>query len=107
MTILQKLFACSKPPEALPEHATLIDVRSPAEFALGHVEAALSIPLVLLSHEIGKAVPDKDAPIIVYCLSGGRSASARTQLLGMGYRNVFNGGGVANLAERMQRKIVR
>lgn len=107
MAIFRNLFAFGGAPEALPAQAMLIDVRSPAEFASGHVDEAISIPLELLSREISKAAPDKDAPIIVYCLSGGRSASARSQLIEMGYRQVFNGGGVTNLAERMQRNIVR
>lgn len=91
---------------ALPPDAVLVDVRSPAEFASGHVQGALHMPLVRLSHDIGQVAPDKGTPVIVYCQSGARSASARRQMMDMGYQNVINGGGVRALAERLQRPIV-
>lgn len=105
MGIFGNLFSFSSEP--LPEQATLIDVRSPGEFASGHLDDAIHLPLDQLGHHIGNAAPDKAVPIVVYCQSGARSASARQQLIGMGYQQVVNGGGIHSLAGRMNRKIVR
>lgn len=107
MGIFTKLLAAvsGEPPEALPENAILIDVRSPQEFASGHIRGAISLPLNFVVQNVDKLVPNKKTPVIVYCMSGARSASARKQLLGMGYLQVFNGGGVRALSSRMNREI--
>lgn len=107
MGIFTKLMTSvsGPPPEALPEHALLIDVRSPDEFASGHIEDAVSLPLDRVASGIGAIVADRNAPVIVYCRSGARSASARQQLLAMGYAHVVNGGGLQALSSRMNRKI--
>lgn len=94
-------------PEALPENAVLIDVRSPAEYATGHIRGAVLLPLNTVALSIDRVVPEKAAPIVVYCQSGARSSSARQQLLDMGYSNVINGGGLNALAGRLNRDIVR
>jgi rhodanese-related sulfurtransferase len=55
--------------------ALLVDVRSPGEFAGGHIPGALNVPLP----ELGARAPEltkKGKPIVVYCASGMRSASA-------------------------------
>lgn len=93
--------------EELPQQATLIDVRTPEEFATGHIKGAIHLPLVRFVHDIGRVITDKEAPVIVYCQSGGRSAMARQQMIDMGYRHVINGGGVRDLASRMNRDIER
>ena len=71
------------------EGATLIDVRSPAEFSSGHIDGALNIPLGAIPHEVGK-LGAKDKPVIVYCASGTRSAMARSRLKSIGFTQVFN-----------------
>ena len=93
--------------DTLPENAILIDVRSPDEFNSGHIEGAVSCPLDLLTSAIGKFVPEMHVPVIVYCRSGARSASAKIRMLKMGYTNVINGGGVHALSQRMNKKICR
>jgi phage shock protein E len=106
MRILGKLFASvSGATEPLPEQAVLIDVRSPDEFAAGHIKDAIPLPLSCLARDIDSVIVDRTTPIIVYCQSGGRSASARTLLLDMGYQHVVNGGGICALASRMKREI--
>ena len=91
----------------LPSGAVLIDVRSGAEYSCGYIEAALSMPLDRLSQSVQAKVPDKNTPIIVYCLSGARSASARNGLLKMGYVNVSNGGGISGLSLKLNKRICR
>lgn len=108
MSIFKQLFcgAAGTSPGAIPANALLIDVRSAEEYAGGHLEGALSLPLVCLTQQVRALAPDPDRPVVVYCLSGARSATARAQLLAMGYREVINGGGVSALAARMGRAIV-
>jgi phage shock protein E len=65
------------------EHATLLDVRTPGEFAEGHVDGAINVPLQALP--AGAASVDRDRPVVVYCQSGGRSAQARSILSAEGY----------------------
>ena len=55
--------------------AVLLDVRTKVEYADGHIEGSVNIPLDELE-TIGRVVPDKGTPIFVHCLSGARSASA-------------------------------
>lgn len=70
--------------------AVVLDVRTTAEFAGGHVPGSLNIPLDRLANELGKLPPGK--PVIACCLSGGRSARAVTLLKQAGVE-AYNGGG--------------
>ena len=56
------------------EGALLLDVRSPQEFAQGHLEDAINIPVQSLAQRITELPQDKQ--LIVYCRSGRRSAKA-------------------------------
>jgi rhodanese-related sulfurtransferase len=70
----------------------LVDVRTPEEFATGHLPTAVNIPHT----EIGARPPttDKGALIVVYCRSGNRSTTAAGVLEGLGYTNVVNFGAI-------------
>jgi phage shock protein E len=70
----------------------IIDVRSPGEFATGHVRGSVNIPLDRFADDIAKAVPDKSASVILCCASGGRSGMACNYMQQMGYQQVSNGG---------------
>ena len=78
------------PSEALPENALIIDVRSAGEFAMGHVEGALNIPVESISPHNLASLQDKTQTLVVYCASGMRSGYARTMLMQMGYTNVIS-----------------
>lgn len=86
---------------ALAAETLWLDVRSPEEFAQGHLPGARNVPYM----EVGVAVPrmatDKDTDIRVYCGVGVRAEIARLQLQAAGYRNVVNEGGYADLAQRL------
>lgn len=73
-----------------------IDVRTPEEYAAGHVEDALLIPHDQVAAMIGEKVPDKNADIHLYCRSGRRADVARDILLQMGYSSVTNHGSLEN-----------
>lgn len=58
--------------------AVLLDVRSTAEFASGHLPNAVNIPVQELGRRLGEL--DPATPVVVYCASGIRSASAASRL---------------------------
>lgn len=70
--------------------AVLIDVRSPAEFADGHLEGAVSLDLQRLEEEIQDRVSDLSTPLICYCNGGHRGALDADALQNLGYRNVHS-----------------
>ena len=81
--------------------AVWIDVRTPEEYATGHLEDAHNIPHDQIGKRIAELVPDKTTAIHLYCRSGRRSGLARDTLLKLGYTKVFNEGGYEKLiAER-------
>lgn len=69
--------------EKIAEGATLIDVRSPGEFASGHIDGARNIPVGALGGRMGEI--DQDEEVVVYCASGMRSASAAKSLRSAGF----------------------
>lgn len=75
----------------------VLDVRMQQEYDAGHIANAVLLPLPLIEAgdaTVAKALPDKDAEILVYCRSGRRSAIAANALINMGYTNVFDFGGI-------------
>lgn len=72
------------------EQAILVDVRTPREFVGGHISGAVSLPLDTIAAKASKVLPDKEAGVVLYCLSGARSGSAARALARMGYQNVRN-----------------
>jgi rhodanese-related sulfurtransferase len=79
----------------------LIDVRTPEEYLQGHIPGSRNIPLGRI-HELETIVPNRDAKLFVYCLSGARSTNACSQLVRMGYTNVVNIGGIAHWNGRIE-----
>ncbi len=78
---------------AVAAGALLVDVRSPEEFAGGHIDGARNIPIDSLTGRMAE-IP-KDKPVVVYCAVGGRSAQAAVALSGAGY-TVKNLGAMSN-----------
>lgn len=81
--------------------ALVIDVRTPGEFAGGHINGAVNIPYNVIDRQIGSLAKKKEQPIIVYCHSGARSGHAMKTLVKMGYTQVVNGGSL----RRMQKSL--
>jgi phage shock protein E len=86
--------------------AVILDVRSPAEFASGHVQGAINVPLDVFNQKHAKAAPNKACQVIVYCRSGARSAQAMRLLQALHYENVVNGGSAAAVARKVKRDLV-
>jgi len=76
--------------EWLKRGATVIDVRSEAEFQERHLPGTTNVPLNRLGDEIARVAPKKEQPLLLHCLSGSRSAAGEALLKKMGYQNVFN-----------------
>jgi rhodanese-related sulfurtransferase len=93
MSLLSFLGLTKKEPIDMT-NAFILDVRSPGEYASGHVAGSVNIPLQSLSGQLAK-VP-KDKKIVTCCASGMRSASAASILRSAGY-DAVNGGSWANL----------
>jgi len=71
-----------------PVPFVFIDVRTPEEYAEGHVQGAKLIPLQELEGRVAE-VP-KDKRVYVYCRSGRRSVAAANLLVKAGYSNIEN-----------------
>lgn len=84
------------------EKVFLVDVRTPSEYAEKHIPKSLLLPLDRLEREVAEKIPDKAAPIFVYCLTGRRSASGANLLVKLGYSNVYNMGAMMNWPDKME-----
>src|SRR5512143_3745656 len=69
---------------------TVLDVREKEEYREGHLPGAVSVPRGFLDMRIEETVPDKDAPIILYCAGGTRSLLAGRTMRELGYTNVVS-----------------
>lgn len=84
------------------EKVFLVDVRTPNEYAEKHLPKSLSLPLDRLEQEAAQKIPDKTAPVFLYCLTGRRSANGARILTKLGYSNVYNMGAMMNWPEEME-----
>jgi len=75
-----------------PTTHLLIDVRTPEEFASGHIAGAVNIPVDALSGRLSEVPTDQ--PVVIYCRSGNRSATAAQILHRAGYPTVYDLGGI-------------
>ena len=82
---------------------TLLDVRSTMEFEGEHIEGAINIPLDVVESRI-KEIAQMPKPIVVYCLSGGRSGVATSILQQNGINESYNGGGIFTLNNILNNK---
>jgi rhodanese-related sulfurtransferase len=72
------------------ENIQVLDVRTPGEFFSGHIKNALQADWNdKAEFERRLAFIDKDKPVYVYCLAGGRSAAAADKMRKAGYKNVY------------------
>ncbi len=67
------------------ETCVLIDVREDREWNAGHAAGALHLGKGIIERDVEQAVPDKNAPLVLYCGGGYRSALAADALRFMGY----------------------
>lgn len=80
---------------SLVEHgARLVDVRTAEEYASGHLEGAINVPVQELAARIGELGPT-DGSIVVYCRSGARSARAAESLRRAGFTSIHDLGAMS------------
>jgi rhodanese-related sulfurtransferase len=72
--------------------ATIVDVRSREEFQSGHVAGSINIPLQEVPTKV-EEFKNMTKPLVLCCLSGGRSGQATGYLQQQGVEEVYNGGG--------------
>lgn len=81
--------------QLVKDGAIILDVRTPGEYAGGHIKGSKNIPLQSIQQNLSN-IP-KDKVIITCCASGMRSGSAKSILLSNGFKEVHNGGGWMSL----------
>ena len=72
------------------EKLTLVDVREDNEWARGHLPGAVHLGKGIIERDVEETFPDKDAPLVLYCGGGFRSALVADNLQKMGYTNVIS-----------------
>lgn len=86
--------------QLLKQGAIIIDVRSRDEYATGHIDGSINIPVNKLDANLDK-LNNKQNPIITCCASGNRSVTAKNILELKGYTKVYNGGGWQSLKQNI------
>jgi phage shock protein E len=76
--------------------AVLVDVRTPLEYRMGHLEGAVSVPLGELDSRLATFPAARDQDVILYCRSGHRSAAAAKVLTAAGFTRVHDLGSLVN-----------
>ena len=72
----------------------IVDVRRQDEYDAGHIPGAILIPNETIGSDSPEALPDYDQIILVYSRSDNRSKQASEKLAAMGYKNVYEFGGI-------------
>lgn len=93
---LKEMMESSNPP-------LLIDVRSPQEYSSGHIPGSKNITVQLLESELSQSSIALDTPIVLYCHSGARSSHGCNILSNLGYKHVYDLGGLQNWSYGLSR----
>lgn len=95
--LVTSLAACSTTPSVeVPDGAVIIDVRTPEEYAEGHLEGAINVNLQSGAFEQEIAEQPLGGSYIVYCRTGNRSAQAVAIMNELGFTDVTDAGGVSD-----------
>ena len=85
--------------EFIEKGAVIIDVRSPGEFAGGHIKGSKNIPLSEIGTKINE-IKKQNKPVIACCASGMRSSQAAS-ILNQNGIDAINGGGWQSLQSKL------
>lgn len=96
----------SGPSIALDEDTVIVDVRSPAEYAGGHLDGAVNLDLQSAAFSADVAALDDTVDYVVYCQSGNRSAQAASVMAAAGL-DVTDAGGISAAATATGLEIVQ
>lgn len=87
--------------ELIAQGATIVDVRTKAEYSSGHVKGSINIPLDRIGNDMKRL--NKEKPVITCCASGMRSSSAAGMLRANGF-DAHNGGPWTQVRSMMARR---
>ncbi|WP_294465863.1 rhodanese-like domain-containing protein [uncultured Anaerofustis sp.] len=76
------------------DDVTILDVRREDEYKSGHIKNAVLVPNETISNEVLEEIPNLEKTILVYCRSGKRSKDASMKLVDIGYKNIYDFGGI-------------
>lgn len=94
-SVIQKISAEEAHEMMTSNEVVVLDVRTPEEYAERHIVNARLITLDTIGEATAAEVaPDKEVPVFVYCRSGVRSAEAARKLEALGYREIYDFGGI-------------
>ena len=102
--VTDRVFASGSYAKISPEQAVhmmeesedfiILDVRTGPEYDELHISGAALLPDNEIGERAETEIPDRNTLIFVYCRSGVRSENAANALIGMGYTNVYDIGGI-------------
>ncbi|WP_127125141.1 rhodanese-like domain-containing protein [Pseudoflavitalea rhizosphaerae] len=93
--------------ELIDATTPFVDVRTPEEFATGHIEGALNIPLADIATKKDEIKGLGEKPVVFYCRSGNRSGLAVHQLQLAGYGMLYNGGSLEQVRSLLSKKGIK
>ncbi len=82
---------------------TIVDVRTPEEFADNHLKEAINIDFRDPSFETKIKALSKDQPYVLYCRSGNRSGQAERLMKSLGFKSVENLGSLQEAAKKLKK----
>lgn len=103
------LTACAPAaaPIAVPQGTVIVDVRTPAEFASGHLDGAVNIDIQAADFDTAIMQFPLDGNYIIYCKSGNRAGQAVSAMTAMGFTSMVNAGSVADASSATGISIVQ
>ncbi|MFC5503324.1 rhodanese-like domain-containing protein [Lysinimonas soli] len=97
-TVALGLAACAPAAEtpsiSIPSGTVVIDVRTPAEYAAGHLKGAINIDVESPSFNTLASQLPADGNYVLYCHSGSRAAAAISRMATLGFIHLTNAGGL-------------
>ena len=86
------------------QELTILDVRTLEEYEEGRISGAKLLPNEdIIEETVIDMFPDKEEVILIYCRSGNRSKQAAEKLVGYGYTNVYEFGGIITWAHEIEK----
>lgn len=103
------LTACASAaaPIEVAQGTVIIDVRTPAEFAGGHLDGAVNIDVQSADFTPAISQLPADGTYVIYCKSGNRAGQAITQMTKLGFTDMVNAGSVASASSATGLAIVK
>ena len=92
--------------DLLATESLIIDVRTDNEWNNGYIENAKHIPVSELKKRLNEIQAFKDQPVFTYCAAGKRAERAKNLLIGNGFTNVTNLGGIKDASKKLEKDII-